>query len=109
MTRERERFVPSAEQRALFPEISGNAVNGLGEPAVRRPSPIYWHSPKTLAHGALQQYMLRQTQARVPVVGNLNDGLGGRGATRVATPRLRSSISMSLWTGAVRACTLSVI
>ena len=108
MTSERERFVPSAEQRALFPEISGNAVNGLGEPAVRRPSPIYWHSPKTLAHGALQQYMLRQTQARVPVVGNLNEGLGGRG-TKQRSPKAATAAhdSAQAWSERVKAFALA--
>ena len=108
MTSERQRFVPSAEQRALFPEISGNAVNGLGEDAVRRPSPIYWHSPKTLAHGALQQYMLRQTQARVPVVGNLNDGLGGRGA-KERSPKAATVVqdSPDSWSARVKAFALA--
>lgn len=27
-------FVPNPEQMALWPEVSGNAVNGLGEKAV---------------------------------------------------------------------------
>ena len=29
------------EQLRLFPEVSGNALNGLGEAARRRPTPIY--------------------------------------------------------------------
>ena len=28
---------------ALFPNASGNDVNGLGETKVRQPSPFFWH------------------------------------------------------------------
>ena len=47
-------FVPDPSQMALWPEISGNAINGLGEKAKRRPSPVYWHEPDTIPHGPLQ-------------------------------------------------------
>jgi ferredoxin len=53
-------FVPSAEQQALWPEISGNTINGLGETEVRRPSPIYWHPPEMTPHGPLQTWMMDQ-------------------------------------------------
>ena len=47
-------WTPSAEQMALWPEISGNTINGVGEARVRQPSPIYWHTPEATAHGKLQ-------------------------------------------------------
>ena len=47
---------PSAEQMALWPAMSGNAINGLGETKVRRPSPIYWHAPDATPHGPLQRW-----------------------------------------------------
>jgi ferredoxin len=53
-------FVPCAEQRALWPEVSGNTINGVGETTVRRPSPIYWHDPAVTPHGALQVWMMDQ-------------------------------------------------
>ncbi|MGE0440000.1 MAG: 4Fe-4S dicluster domain-containing protein [Gemmatimonadales bacterium] len=56
----KEPFTPSPEQQALWPEISGNTINGLGEPAVRRPSPIYWHDPALTPHGPLQVWMMEQ-------------------------------------------------
>ena len=55
------RFTPKPEQQALMPDVSGNAINGLGEPAPRRPKPIYWHDPSTLPHGRLQQWFFTQT------------------------------------------------
>ena len=41
---------------ALWPDISGNTINGLGETAPRRASLVYWHDPETLAFGALQKW-----------------------------------------------------
>lgn len=49
-------FRSRPEVLALQPEVSGNAINGLGESAARRPTPIMWHPPEMLAHGALQQW-----------------------------------------------------
>ncbi len=46
-------FRPCAEQLALLPEVSGNTLNGQGETAVRRPTPIYWHDAAILPHGKL--------------------------------------------------------
>ena len=61
MAAERTPWRASADQMQLWPAISGNAVNGLGEPAARRPSPVYWHPPQTIAHGALQNWFYKRT------------------------------------------------
>jgi len=55
MPRIREPFVPRPEQMALWPAVSGNAINGLGEAAPRRASPIYWHHPDATPHGPQQR------------------------------------------------------
>ena len=47
-------WTPSAEQMALWPPISGNTINGVGEQEVRRPTPVYWHAPDATPHGPLQ-------------------------------------------------------
>jgi ferredoxin len=49
-------FTPNPEQVALFPAISGNAINGMDEKAVRRASPVYWHDPDSIEHGAMQKW-----------------------------------------------------
>lgn len=56
-------WTPSDEQRALWPPESGNAINGVGEGAVRRPSPIYWHDPDATPHGKLQRWFYARTNA----------------------------------------------
>jgi Pyruvate/2-oxoacid:ferredoxin oxidoreductase delta subunit len=56
MPRRTAAFVPSPAQRALWPAVSGNALNGLGETVPRRPTPIYWHDPDSTPHGPLQRW-----------------------------------------------------
>ncbi|HEY0779119.1 MAG TPA: 4Fe-4S dicluster domain-containing protein [Gemmatirosa sp.] len=56
-----DRWTPSAEQKALWPPVSGNTINGVGEAEVRRPSPIYWHAPDATPHGALQLWFIQRT------------------------------------------------
>jgi len=80
--RQRHDYRPSEEQLKLFPEISGNAVNGLGEGAPRRPSPVYWRDPATLAHGALQAYMVERFNA-VPDFAQVYGRPGARGPRRL--------------------------
>ncbi len=43
---------------ALWPPLSGNVINGVGEPDVRRPTPVYWHAPDATPHGRLQTWFL---------------------------------------------------
>ncbi|MEM6463838.1 MAG: 4Fe-4S dicluster domain-containing protein [Pseudomonadota bacterium] len=56
----REEFNPSEEQMALWPEVSGNTVNGLGESKPRRPSPVMWHDPDMIPHGEVQTWFWEQ-------------------------------------------------
>ncbi|MEM7303236.1 MAG: 4Fe-4S dicluster domain-containing protein [Pseudomonadota bacterium] len=59
----KQSFTPSEEQQALLPNVSGNKINGVGEDKVRRPSPVYWHKPDTIAHGAAQAWMTKRFNA----------------------------------------------
>ena len=51
-----EPYVTPQVQRDLFPDVSGNTINGLGEADVRRPEPIYHHDPERTRFGALQTW-----------------------------------------------------
>jgi epoxyqueuosine reductase len=51
-----EPYVMPQVQRDLWPDVSGNTVNGLGETAVRRPEPIYHHDPERTRFAALQTW-----------------------------------------------------
>ena len=54
-------FTPDPAQMALWPSISGNAINGVGTQDPVRPTPVYWHDPDKTAHGALQRWFYAQT------------------------------------------------
>ena len=49
-------YRPGKDQIALFPHISGNSINGLGESNRRSPTVLYWADPDTIPHGKLQNY-----------------------------------------------------
>jgi ferredoxin len=55
-TSDKTDYQPGKEQLALFPDISGNTVNGLGQDQLKRPTPLYWFDPETIPHGKLQKY-----------------------------------------------------
>jgi ferredoxin len=52
----RTEFVSRPEVLAALPDVSGNAINGLGEGAPRRATPVMWHNPDIIAHGKLQTW-----------------------------------------------------
>ena len=54
-------WTPSDDQMGHWPALSGNAINGVGEHAPRRPSPIYWRPPETIPHGPLQRWFYQRT------------------------------------------------
>jgi hypothetical protein len=58
MARSTPRWEPPAETLAHFPDVSGNAVNGLGEEERRAPSPFFWHDASLQTHGDLQKYVV---------------------------------------------------
>lgn len=65
---EKQSYSPDPDQMALWPDISGNTINGVGEQDPRRPTPIYWHDPDATPHGKLQLWMF-QHGAQRPVPG----------------------------------------
>lgn len=48
-------FKPMDRFTRVFPAVSGNTVNGLGETEKRRASPFFWHPPDRQTHGVLQK------------------------------------------------------
>ncbi len=50
-------FTPDPEQEALFPAVSGDAINGLGETEPRPARMVYWApNPDDIPHGKLQRW-----------------------------------------------------
>jgi len=56
-----EVWTPDPKQMALWPEISGNAINGLGEAESGRPRPVFWRTDgHSIAHTEVLQYFYRR-------------------------------------------------
>jgi len=47
-------YTPSPAVQAAMPDVSGNAINGLGERVPRRASPMFWHPADQHPYGAVQ-------------------------------------------------------
>lgn len=87
-------YRPTAEQLALFPAVSGNRVNGLGESTPRPPRPLYWFDPATIPHGRLQQYFYAQAgklEAARRVTTRMEDQRGPATLDPVAAERVEES------------------
>jgi len=42
--------------KAVWPDVSGNIVNGLGETEAHDPVPVFWRTDGSIAHGDVLQY-----------------------------------------------------
>ncbi|MEM9529724.1 MAG: 4Fe-4S dicluster domain-containing protein [Pseudomonadota bacterium] len=104
----RSDYQPNPLFTDLFPEISGNEVNGLGETEPRRASPFFWHPPPRQSHGALQAAVtdfhrhspeLRRHFSPTPP--------GGRGPKPIEQAPDRIEQSPQTWTDAIKSFSLS--
>ena len=68
-------FKTPKEQKKLFPSVTGNEINGVGEQTVRPPTKIFWGQPKELVHAELQAYVGRKFRSH-PVLGPTIRGEG---------------------------------
>ena len=55
MTRPHDDYSPASELLDAFPDVSGNEINGLGEPDPRPASPFFWHPLTKQPFGKLQE------------------------------------------------------
>ena len=50
-------FTPDPQQMKLAPNVSGNAINGLGNDKVTNPKIVYWaNEPDKIPHGGMQKW-----------------------------------------------------
>ena len=95
----RSTFKPRPEQMALYPDVSGNTINGLGDAERRQPSYVYWgNSPDDVAHGDVQRWFYTDHLPRLPDVARLGpltrvellpmDPSGGDGAVLLSAQGL---------------------
>lgn len=92
-------YAPMQRFTRLFPDISGNTVNGLGETKPRRPSPFFWHPPDRQTHGALQAEVTAYHRQSGAVREYYSpDAPGGRGPKPVEKAPQKVSKDPAGWT-----------
>lgn len=101
-------YEPMKRFTDLFPDVSGNAINGLGEETVRRPSPFFWHPPKRQTHGALQSEVT-EYHRQSPAVRKWYspDAPGGRGPKPVEQAIEIKEKTPEEWTQTIKEFTLA--
>jgi epoxyqueuosine reductase len=72
-------YQPTREQRELFPQVSGDKLNGLGEKQIRNPTKVYWSEPETIAHGEVQKYFYNKSNSLRAVRKEVSDMKDRRG------------------------------
>jgi epoxyqueuosine reductase len=100
------RYTPSAEFEALWPGISGNQINGVGESSVRSPAPFFWHPPEQHPYGPLWQ-ISRRTTRRDPAVRAMIESAFAHPPLAPIAPTRDASRSAEQWTEAAHAFALA--
>jgi len=95
-------YTPPPEHFARLPAVSGNAVNGVGEAAPRRPTPIFWHKPEIEAHGALQESIVAHFNAH-PGLRRIYWDVAARGPKQLPpVAAQREARSAEAWSAALK-------
>jgi epoxyqueuosine reductase len=91
--------------KALFPDISGNTVNGLNETEVRSPSPFFWHPHDKHDFGELQTEVVN-IQRRSPAITEHYSGAAARGPNTIKQVDPVIKKSAEEWVSAIKEFTL---
>ena len=91
---------------ALFPGTSGNDVNGLGEPEIRRPSPFFWHPKDRHEFGELQTEVIG-IQRRSPAIVEHYSQDAPRGPKTIEKSEIQIKKSADEWTSVLKTFSLS--
>ena len=94
-------YTPNPRFTACLPAISGNAVNGLGEAHVRRPSPFFWHPPDRQAFGELQREVT-EYHRQSPAVAKEFSSSQPRGPKPIAQAPQRVERSAQEWSSVLK-------
>ena len=91
---------------ALFPDTSGNDVNGLGEPKIRRASPFFWHPKDRHEFGELQTEVIG-IQRRSPAIVEHYSQDAPRGPKIIEKSEIQIKKSADEWTSVLKTFSLS--
>lgn len=103
----RQKYKPMKVFVDAMPEVSGNAVNGLGEKTERRASPFFWHPPNRQTHGALQKAVTDYHRQSAEMRKHFNSNPpGGRGPEAIPQASDVVSAEPSQWSERVKSSAL---
>jgi epoxyqueuosine reductase len=91
---------------ALFPDASGNDVNGVGENEIRRPSPFFWHPTDKHEFGELQKEVI-DIQRRSPEITVHYSSDAPRGPKTVQKAETQTDKTPEEWVETVKEYALS--
>ena len=91
---------------ALFPDVSGNTVNGLNETEVRSPSPFFWHPHDKHEFGELQNEVVG-IQRRSPEIIEHYNSKAPRGPKTIKKANNIIEKTNTEWVAAIKEFTLS--
>ena len=98
MPKSKQAFVAKSRFTDLFPEISGNTINGRGETAKRRPKPFFWHPPDRQTHGDLQTAVIDYHRQSAAIRKEFSPNPpGGRGPQPIEQAKLSTKRSPDDW------------
>lgn len=92
------------EVQDLWPKVSGNSQNGVGEASVRRPTPVMWHDPEIIAFGDVQRWFSSRGNSHKHIAGFGQDEgeIGEKSA-----PARRPQWDAVRWTAEVKAAAIA--
>jgi len=95
-------YRPSLMHRMLKPRISGNALNGLGETARRRATPIYHWAELSFPHKRIWRWFLLLELRSFEMIRQVRTAVRGGNAAPVPINPHRAEDSATNWTARVK-------
>jgi len=90
-----------------WPDVSGNALNGLDEIQSRRPTPVMWHDPDIIPFGNVQRWFSQQGNTHKHIARFGREPVEGTADRANDIPADTPSWTAERWTAEVKAAALA--
>ena len=98
----KETWAPNPEVMDLWPDVSGNAINGIGETKQSRPRPVFWRADGSISHTDVLFYFYNRDKdnARISASRKLREGPVALPLTEI--PNEEAQIIPSEWSKVIK-------
>ncbi len=98
----KETWAPNPEVMDLWPDVSGNAINGIGETEQRRPRSVFWRADGSISHTDVLFYFYNRDKdnARISASRKLREGPVALPLTEI--PNEQAQIIPSEWSKVIK-------